>query len=70
MKVVGFKELGKDKKSKKIKIFCFGGVFKNMMLCGSFLLAFFVVGIINKSFTIQLKECIQNFVSAMGKMIV
>lgn len=70
MKVVGFKALGKSKKSKKIKIFCFGGVFKNIMICSGFLLAFFVMGIVNKSFTIQLKECIQNFVSAMGKMII
>ena len=69
MKVVGFKNLGKKKKTKEIKIFCLSNVFKNAMIVGSFLLAFFVIGIINQSFTMQIKECIQNFVSSMGNII-
>lgn len=66
MKVVGFKALKKHKKSKKINIFCIGGVFKNSMIIGSFLLAFLLVSLLNKNFSANLKQCIQNFVSQMG----
>ena len=68
MKVVGFKALKNKKKTKKVQIFCWSNVFSKLMMGGGFLLAFFVIGLFNKTFSLGLKECIQNFVSSMGKI--
>ena len=66
MKVVGFNQLKSKKRKQKVKIFCIGNVFKNLMIFFSVSICLMLLGIINTGFTSSLKSCIQNFVSSMG----
>ena len=66
MKVVGFNYLKKQSKRKrKTKIFCISNVFKNGVIVMGILLLLMIFGLVNSSFTINLKSCIDNFISSM-----
>lgn len=68
MKVVGFNQFKTKKRTKKIKIFCIGNMFRNLMIFFSVSIGLMLLGIINTGFTSSLKSCIQNFVSSMGNI--
>ena len=70
MKIVGFSELGKKSKKKKAKIFCITNFFKNSMIVLSVLIVLMVFGMVNSSFTSIFKDCINNFVSSISKILI
>ena len=66
MKVVGFSYLKKkSNKKNKVRFFCISNVFKNGMIIMSMLLFFMIFSLINTTFTLNIKSCIQNFISSI-----
>lgn len=68
MKVVGFEVFKKEKKKRKHIFFCVSNVFRNSVMIMGITTALLVVGLINKNFSLSLKECIDNFVSSMANV--
>ena len=66
MKVVGFNWLKRPSKNrKKCKFFCVSNVFRNGMIIMSVLVSLLILGLTNSNFSMNLKSCIENFISSM-----
>ena len=62
MKVIGFHELGKKKKSKKIKIFCIGKVFRPLFFAMLGVLVLLVTNLFVNNFFTNIHASVEHFV--------
>lgn len=62
MKVVGFNELGKKKKSKKVKIFCIGKVFKPLFFCMFAVFVLLVTNLFVNNFFTNINASVEHFI--------
>ena len=62
MKVIGFNELGKKKKSKRIKILCVGKVFKPLFLGMLSVLVLLVANLFVNNFFTNIHASVEHFV--------
>ena len=62
MKVIGFHELGKKKKSKRINIFCIGKVFKPLFFGMLGVLVLLVTNLLVNNFFVNISASVEHFV--------
>ena len=62
MKVVGFEYFKKNKRKCKVKIYCFGRVFKPLFVSMSVALSILLLNLFTGNFFWYLRASIQNFV--------
>ena len=64
MKVIGFHELGRKKKFKKIKIFCIGNVFKPLFFGMLSVLVLLVTNLFVNNFFANIHASVEHFVKS------
>ncbi len=69
MKVVGFKYFYRNKKQKKIKIFCVGRIFKPLVIAMSVVLGMLVLNLISNNFFAYIHASLQNFVDSFVSVL-
>lgn len=64
MKVVSYNSLSKNKKQKKIKIYCIGKVFKPLVFVMSAMILLLITNLLVNNFFTNIEASLQNFVES------
>ena len=67
MKVIGFNQLGKNKKKRKVRIYCIGNVFKPLFLTMSAILFLLVTNLVVHNFFANIHASVEHFVQSFIK---
>lgn len=69
MKVVGFRALKRERKQRKIKIYCVGKVFKPLVICMSIGLLLLIINLVTGTFFDNIHASMQNFVDSFVSVL-
>ena len=69
MNVVGFKYFHRKKKSKKVNIYCIGGVFKALAISMSVVLLALILNLFTGNFFSYIETSMQNFVDSFVNVL-